>query len=373
MKRKPAASDGRPGWGQRIATLLFSALFMLAFGAGGLAGGLVPMAMTGWRALEVLGWQPVSAQVIETRLDTSRGSKGGATYAVRARYAYRVNGRDFEGQRVGLLDWGYDNIGDWHHDWHARLDDARQREQPVAAWFDPQRPERALLDRGVRWGLMAFHLPFGVLFTGVAVGAAVVFWRALTGRGGMPGPSSPGPAAAAASPAARGAAAGGQLAQGVRGRLDTGGGELHFPQPWFRGLGVLMLVVALIWLPAVAASRGVLPLLLHAVPATLWMALGLHLASLRWRWRRQGEDLLVERRSWLLTRRWLLTRTELSRIDSELAYTSRTNGGPTVHHHRLLARRADGSRVRLTPALAGPEAQRSVERHLRQAMGLARS
>ena len=55
------------------------------------------------------------------------------------------------GTRIGLARWGgADNIGDWQADWHARLSDALARQQPVAAWVDPDRPERAVLERRPR-------------------------------------------------------------------------------------------------------------------------------------------------------------------------------------------------------------------------------
>lgn len=365
MTRKAAAGDRRPGWGQRIPGMLFAAVFMVAFGAGGVAAGLGPMALTAWRAIEVRGWQAVPAQILDAQLDESRSNKGGSTFSVKARYAYRVNGRDYEGTRVGLLDWGSDNIGDWHHRWHARLTEARQSEQPVPAWVDPRQPASALLDRQVRWGMMAFHSLFGVLFTGVGVGAAVMFWRAL--RGAPTGTARRLSSDAASRSNSR--MPGGTLARGVRGRLDEAAG-VRFLQPWWRGLGVVMLLLALLLLPAWPKSAGAGGLLWVALPATLWLALALHLATLRWRWVRDGNRLRVERRSWLLTRQWQISRDELASVHRDLVYTSRTNGGPTVEHHRLQARRSDGSRVRLTPALSGPDAVREVEAHLRGALEL---
>lgn len=356
-----------PGWGERLATMAFSGIFMLGFGAGGVMAGVVPITLTLWRAVEVTGWQPVSAQVIETTLDQSRSSKGGSTYAVKARYAYRVNGRDYEGRRVGLLDWGSDNVGTWHQDWHARLDDARQREQPVAAWIDPSQPGRSILDRRVRWGLMALHLPFALLFTAVGVGAAVVFWRALTGRGGLPG--KPGAAAVVPSrPRRRAPVNAGDVAPGVRGRLDRDPGVVVFVRWWPRVLALTMALPMLMVLAAGPSAGGLVGRLLLAALATAWLAFALHLATLRWSWQHQDEGLLLERRSWLHARRWSLGRGQLARAEPVLVYTSSTNGGPQVQHHRLAIKVDGGRPFALTPALAGPDALAAVRQHLQRAL-----
>lgn len=365
-----AKKASAPGWGGRIATMLFSGLFMLAFGAGGLAGGVVPIALTLWRAVEVAGWQPVSAQVLEVTLGESRGSKGGSTYAVRARYTYRANGQDHVGDRVGLLEWGSDNVGTWHQDWHARLEDARRSEQPVAAWFDPARPERSILDRRVRGGLMLFFLPFAVLFTAVGVGAGVVFWRALTGRGDGPRAVAASGARAARTGGRAAAAAGGGLAPGVRGRLDHDAGIVEFRRWWPRvmaGVMGLMLLMAL----AVQPPLGIAGRVVVAACATAWIALAAHLATLRWTWQRHDSGLRVERTSWMRTRCWVLDRAALARVQSVLAFTSRTGNGPEVQHHRLEVRQPDGKTLALTPALAGPEALAAVRAHLKLAQAPA--
>ncbi|MFO1326785.1 MAG: DUF3592 domain-containing protein [Rubrivivax sp.] len=354
-----------PGKGSRIATAIFSGLFMLAFGAGGLLGGVLPIALALWRALEATTWQPVPAQVIEARLDESPSKKGGSTYAVKARYAYRVNGRDLEGHRVGLLDWGSDNIGTWHQDWKARLDDARQREEPVVAWVDPDAPERSVLDRRVRGGLMALHLPFALLFTAVGVGAGVVFWRAVTGR------EAP-PARRGGHTAAAGRTRAGRLAPGVRGRLDQGRGELVFTRWWPLVLALGMTLPALMVLVAVPAGGGLAQRLLVAAAGTAWLALALHVGTLRWSWQRQEDGLLLVRRSWLHARRWTLDRGHLARAEPELVFTSSTGGGPQVKHHRLVLKLDDGRTLALTPALQGPEALAAVRQHLRQALAPAK-
>lgn len=170
-------------WAVRIGTLLFSALFALGFGAGGFFVGLKPVYQTFAAAWEVRSWQSVSAQVLETQLDSHRDSEGTETYAVRVRYRYQVGLQTFESQRVGLdADGHRDNVGDWHAQWHRRLQAALSSGQSVTAWVNPQQPAQALLDPHIRWPMLVFRLPFALVFTGVGVAAGWVFLRALRGQ-----------------------------------------------------------------------------------------------------------------------------------------------------------------------------------------------
>ena len=52
------------GIAARLVTLLFSAVFALAFGGGGLYFGVLPLARTMSAAWEVRSWQVVAAEVL---------------------------------------------------------------------------------------------------------------------------------------------------------------------------------------------------------------------------------------------------------------------------------------------------------------------
>ena len=343
----------RPGWAARLATMLFSGLFMLTFGAGGLYLGVLPVLDTARQSWQVRNWVPVSAQVQDVQMETHRGSKGGSTYRVTARYAYRVGGRDFESTRIGLDTWvSADNVGDWHQHWHALLSEARAREQPVAAWVDPSEPQRAVLERQPRWGLLLFRLPFALIFTAVGVGAAVVFGRALLGRPTNPRQLSSASGAAAALTPPR---------------------TIDFVRRWPRWLAVAGLLPLVVWLLPGAPGRsgGLAGLLFAAVVGTAWAAGLLHLATLRWRWQLVDGELRVDRSSWLLSRVLRVDRAMLGSVSNELSFTSRTGNGPTVEHHRLVVS-AGGRQHALTPALTGVAEARTMAAHLRQALGRVR-
>lgn len=170
----------------RLAILLFSALFALAFGGGGLYFGLIPLVRTLHSAWVVQAWQAVPAQVLSSRLQVHSNSDG-TTYRVTARYRYEFGGRTYESGRIGL-DPGdmADNIGRWHRDWSGRLSAARDSGRPLTAWVDPAHPSQALLERDIRWPLLLFRLPFTLVFTGVGLVAAWMFVRALIGADSPP-------------------------------------------------------------------------------------------------------------------------------------------------------------------------------------------
>ncbi len=167
---------------KKLFRLLFSAVFAVAFGMGGLWAGVFPLIDTVKQANQVRTWQSAQATINAVELIKSRGSKGGTTYAVKASYTYSFAGRSFNSTRLGLNEGSStDNIGDWHQTWYQTLTDAKTNEQTVPVWVNPDQPEQALLDRNVRWPMVLFQLPFALLFTAVGAIAATVFVFLLIG------------------------------------------------------------------------------------------------------------------------------------------------------------------------------------------------
>lgn len=142
-------------------------------------------------AWEVRSWQSVPAQVLEAQLDRRRDSEGSETYAVRVRYRYQVGAQTYESQRVGLDAQGHsDNVGDWHAQWHRRLQAAQSSGQALTAWVNPREPAQALLDPHIRWPMLLFRLPFALVFTAVGLAAAWFFFKALRGPSGQATPAA---------------------------------------------------------------------------------------------------------------------------------------------------------------------------------------
>lgn len=176
----------------RAGALLFTAIFAVGFGLGGYWAGLRPLAQTLQAAWQVRSWVAVPAQVLQADLRQRRGSEGGITFALQARYRYEFGGARYEGVQVGLdAPGGADNLGDWQQQWHRRLQEAQSRNQTISVWVDPAQPSRSLVDPHIRWPLLMARLPFAFVFTGVGLVAAWVFVWLLLGRGGAPAAQQP--------------------------------------------------------------------------------------------------------------------------------------------------------------------------------------
>jgi hypothetical protein len=94
-------------------------------------------------------------------------------------YRYRFGGSSYTGHRIGVHLQAADNVGDWQERWAGTLAGHGESETPLTAWVDPGRPEQAVLDPSLRWGLLLFHACFAVVPAWPMYLAA----RALVARG----------------------------------------------------------------------------------------------------------------------------------------------------------------------------------------------
>lgn len=177
----------------KTAAILVCLVFGLAFGGFGAfalyrAAGLIG----DWRASRQ--WVPVQAQVLEARLERSR-SKNSTTYRAAGRYTWEVEGRHFEGTRIGL-EGGSDNLGDWQEAQYRRLAAAQASGRPIRIWVDPRSPDRAVADRELRGGLLLLLGALGTVFLLVALGAGWIMRKLVRAPGaagadtGEAGPAS---------------------------------------------------------------------------------------------------------------------------------------------------------------------------------------
>lgn len=146
------------------------ALFGLPFAAVGVVM-TVLIARTLLESHAMAGWVEAPATIVETNLEQHRGSKGGTTHKVTARYTYAtgVEREVHEGTRVGLHG-GSDNLGSYHRDLYRKLSTARARGEKVPCYVNPADPAEAVLDRSPRPGMLAFYALFATVFGGVGFG-----------------------------------------------------------------------------------------------------------------------------------------------------------------------------------------------------------
>ena len=153
----------------------FMLLFALPFagvGLGFLLLSIIPSVVE-WRQMQ--SWPQVDAQLYSAELVSSRGDDS-TTYRVDAHYSYHFGGRNYDSRRVGIME-GSDNIGDFHQVVAGRLEDALRTGTPVPAWVNPANPADAVLNRDMRWDMLAFKGVFALTFGGVGIG--LLAWTLL--------------------------------------------------------------------------------------------------------------------------------------------------------------------------------------------------
>lgn len=143
-------------------------IFGLIFFAAGLLPGWFGVSMIS-QSIQARSWTPVDATIIDAHLDSSTDDEGSTTYSVSGQYSYRFDGRSLTSSQISF-DAGSDNIGSFHQDAYQTLSRARQSGQTVTAWVDPENPERAVIFRDIRWGMVLFLFMFTLVFSGVGAG-----------------------------------------------------------------------------------------------------------------------------------------------------------------------------------------------------------
>jgi len=125
--------------------------------------------------LDARSWQYTEGQLLSYRLNTAKGSEGGSTYSISARFRFEVSGHIYESSRYGIHT-GNDNIGNYHQQQYQRLQRIERDQLPLTVWYDPADPNQAVVDRDLRWGLMLMQAVFAVVFALVGLVVVIVGW-----------------------------------------------------------------------------------------------------------------------------------------------------------------------------------------------------
>lgn len=135
-----------------IFGILFTAIgfSLLAFGV------LLPIS----DGLKVKGWKPASAYIENTH--ESRPRKAAA------RYRYEHLGVVYYNTRVDISRGG-DNVGVYHANMNRKLTLAAKENSPVDVWINPKNPAQSILDRRIRWKLLAGYLTMAFIFGGIGL------------------------------------------------------------------------------------------------------------------------------------------------------------------------------------------------------------
>jgi hypothetical protein len=147
---------------------LFGAIWIIGWSAGTLlfdvmaVRGIVMQARSN-------GYRSAQGTVLESRVDVSRDSEGGTSYTPKVKYAYTVNGRRHEGNRMR---YGMQSSG------RKRAQAFVQAHSPGTAltvYYDPAEPSESVLETGVGGTdlyMFLFLTPFNIIMVGSWVVAA---------------------------------------------------------------------------------------------------------------------------------------------------------------------------------------------------------
>ncbi|QJR09713.1 hypothetical protein DSM104443_00763 [Usitatibacter rugosus] len=168
--------------GAKLGGSLFALFFAVPFGGVGAFAsyGIWDMVKRSYRAGD---WVVVQAKVEQAALTSSR-SKNSTTYKAEGRYRYRFGNRDYQGDQLGfMILGGSDNVGSWQEEMASHLIDARDSGRTIPVYVNPDDPAEAVVDRGIRWGMLLFMGVFAVLFGAVGLGAFVAMVAVWFGGG----------------------------------------------------------------------------------------------------------------------------------------------------------------------------------------------
>jgi len=154
--------------GKSWITILFGLVFLTG-GLSFLYFTVLPDIYDGWR---MQSWQSTQAKLLATDLD--RNTSGNTdTFKASARYEYTLEGQRYTSTRVAIADMA-DNIGDFQEKLARRIRTAFHNQKPITIWYDPQNPANSIINRDIRWGLVAFKMIFVIVFGGF--GFALVYF-----------------------------------------------------------------------------------------------------------------------------------------------------------------------------------------------------
>ncbi len=113
-------------------------------------------------------WKPVPVKILEAELVAHRGDDS-TSYSVKARYKYKVDGKEYTGERVSP-EMG-SSSGSHHRRHFNVLEKHRASGESFSAWVNPENPSESMLFKEISvmtWAL----LPFGMLFALVGLGVS---------------------------------------------------------------------------------------------------------------------------------------------------------------------------------------------------------
>ncbi len=162
-----------------VGFLLFFTLFWC--GITGVFVGI--MGTTAYRVVDAkLRFLPVAAEVTASRIETSRGSKGGTNYKPVVEYKYAVGGREYRSDRYEFMAMS-SSSGQGSAERVVAKCPAGAK---ITAYYDPAHPESAVMVRefpDMLFFMALFLQPFILVGIGMMIATGLAIRDAFRGRG----------------------------------------------------------------------------------------------------------------------------------------------------------------------------------------------
>ncbi len=140
-----------------------------------LLGGLISLGKGGYDAYQALRsytWPTVEGKIVSSTITSVKHPGETPTYYPDIRYAYRVEGKEYTGDRIFFGEYGTGSSSS-----AQAVIDKYKVGTSVTVYYDPRNPANAILERGARWASFAL-LAFGLLFVVVGLGGFLL-WDTL--------------------------------------------------------------------------------------------------------------------------------------------------------------------------------------------------
>lgn len=155
---------------ERIGAAVGALAFLVLFGGVG-ALGIWAIGATVYDGVRARDWTPVQARI--SHVDTGQVA-----------YIYEWQGKKYAGDRAGtFVLGGTSEVDDWEDRMDRMISAAIAERLSVTAYVNPGNPAESMLNREIRWKLLAVFLPFAVgftaagLVTGFMLGRKAIGWR----------------------------------------------------------------------------------------------------------------------------------------------------------------------------------------------------
>lgn len=123
-----------------------------------------------WKSWRINHWLPVPAYVVE--VNQTIGGEDATNYGVTGSFKYQISGREYHSTQLNFYSLA-DNVGDYQKSFYQKLQSARSNNRTITAYYNPDNPSEAILDKTMRWEMLGFGSIFLLVFGGVGVGLIV--------------------------------------------------------------------------------------------------------------------------------------------------------------------------------------------------------